>query len=325
MSKETLKKLQQPTMALIGSFYPMDEDVKSFFTDMLSIYEQNPTQETANMLFDKVMGKETPEEKKMWIREKASLVPLPLRQKTAERYIDHQESVPKGVPTSGNVLVGLNVVSRADKEALMEAQAAARILNHLVHPEEVRLTNELFSKDADGRLSEARPYLDKPFSTKIQRLEHLSAILAGYDIIQRPYAEVQKKVGDTFGYVCPEIKEAKKELEEAAVSTLYRVAKCLSPSSGKVAEEIRDLAKSYPWEETGKEYSTKEITRTMTDILPPLFLWHAPHLNKGKVNLCEDSYTPEERTLAEGLIKKRIKQIQENPETLSHRRTQAEK
>ena len=127
----TLEKLQQPTMALIGSFYSMNDDVRSFFVDMLSIYEQEPTQEVANMLFDKVMGKESPEEKKKWIREKASTVPLPLRKRTAEKYIGEKQAVPKGIPTSGNVLVGLNIVSRADKEALMEAQAAARILNHL--------------------------------------------------------------------------------------------------------------------------------------------------------------------------------------------------
>ena len=319
----TLEKLQQPTMALIGSFYPMSDDVKSFFIDMLSIYEQNPTQETANMLFDKVMGKERPEEKKMWIREKASLVPLPLRQKTAEKYIDHKESVPKGVPTSGNVLVGLNIVSRADKEALMEAQAAARILNHLEHPETVNLSNELFSKDADGNLGEARPYLDKPFSTKIQRLEHLSAILAGFDVVQRPYAEVQKNAGDSLGLACPDIGEAKKELKNAAVSTLYQVAKTLSAGSENVAAEIGELAKSYGPEET--EYSTKQIEQTMTEILPAMFLWHAPHLDKGKINLCEDSYTPEEKTLAAGLIKKRIRQVQGNPEALSHGRVQQQK
>ena len=318
----TLEKLQQPTMALIGSFYPMSDDVKSFFVDMLSIYEQNPTQETANILFDKVMGRETPEEKKMWIREKASLVPLPLRKKTAEKYIDHKESVPKGVPTSGNVLVGLNIVSRADKEALMEAQAAARILNHLEHPETVNLSNELFGRDADGNLSEARPYLDKPFSTKIQRLEHLSAILAGFDVIQRPYAQVQEKAGDSMGLACPDIEKAKKELKDAAVSTLYQVARTLSEGSKNAAEEIGTLAKSYGSE---AEYSTKQIAQTMTEILPAMFLWHAPHLNKGKVNLCEDSYTPEEKALAEGLIRKRIRQVQENPETLAREHAQQQK
>ena len=319
----TLEKLQQPTMALIGSFYPMSDDVKSFFVDMLSIYEQNPTQETANMLFDKVMGKETPEEKKMWIREKASLVPLPLRQKTAEKYIDHKESVPKGVPTSGNVLVGLNIVSRTDKEALMEAQAAARILNHLAHPESIQLTNELFAKDDAGNLGEARPYLDKPFSTKIQRLEHLSAILVGFDVVQRPYAEIQKKSGDVMGLVCPDIGEAKKEMKNAAVATLYQVSKVLSADSKNVAEEIGILAKSHGPEVT--EYSTKQVARTMTEILPALFLWHAPHLNKGKVNLCEDSYTAEEKSLVENLIKKRIRQVQENPETLTRGQAQQQK
>lgn len=66
---------------------------------------------------------------------------------------------------------------------------------------------------------------------------------------------------------------------------------------------------SAPREEV-KDWSFEEISRGMNEILPCLFTWHAPHLDKSKVNPCEDSYTASERQLVENLVQKRTRQVQ---------------
>ena len=40
---QTFENLQKPTMERISSFYKMPKDVKSFFANMMAVYETNPT------------------------------------------------------------------------------------------------------------------------------------------------------------------------------------------------------------------------------------------------------------------------------------------
>ena len=323
MPYNTLQKLQQPTFSLIESFYPMPPDVQSTFITMLSLYEQNPTSDNANLLFDKVMGRDTPEAKKEWFSERAHMVTLLYRARIEEKYLNNKAPVPKGLPTSGNLLVGLGVVSRSDKDLLMDAQAAARILDHIESPNHVRLSQELFTTDSNGQPTEARSYLDKPFSTPIQRMEHLCAIMAGYAVVQGPYQKVASN-SDGLSTV-PDIKPTIEEFQKAAIDTLYRVSEKLSPASQKVAAEVRKLASAYAPAEDVKDWSFEKISHGVQDILPSLFTWHGPHLDKSKTNLCEDSYTDQERELVENMIKKRITQIQTGLSQTRQKDKEAEK
>lgn len=307
--QETLQKLRQPTFTLIGSFYSIPEEIQNIFVDMLAIYEKNPTSDTAALLFDKVMGKETPSERKEWFKQQSALISADFKREIKTKYIQNKSPVPKGIPTSGNLLVGFGCVSRSDKDALMEAQAAARILFHWEHPKQVSLTAELFNKDKDGQLSEARPYLDKPFSTSIQRLEHLSAVWAGFYIVQQPYQKVSETRGSGFGTFIPDIKAVAEEFQKAAVFTLYQAATKLSKNSENVAQQIKQAAIAFSTESKAKDWSFNQIEHQTQGMLPCLFSWHAPHLSRAKVNPCEDSYTAEEKNLVQKMIQKRINQI----------------
>ena len=235
MPHDTLQNLQQPTFSLISSFYPMPPDVQDMFVTMLALYEQNPTPDNANFLFDKVMGKESPEAKKQFFCDQAHQVSLMKRRYVEKKYIQDKTAVPKGLPASGNFLVGFGVVSRADKDLLMDAQAAARILGHIENPNRIRLSQELFTTDPAGQVQEARSYLDKPFSTPIQRMEHLCAIMAGYQIVQEPYARVAAK-NPEMSYI-PDVVTPLTEFQKAAIDTLYQVSEKLSPASGAVAKK----------------------------------------------------------------------------------------
>jgi len=308
MKADTLNKLQQPTFSLIASFYPMPDEIQSHFVTMLALYERHPTPDHAAFLFDKVTGKETPEEKKQWFSQQESALTLQEREEVTIKYITNRGAVPKGLPTSGNMLVGLGVVSRADKDQLMEAQAAARILRHLEMPDQIHLSQELFAKDGNGQIAEARAYLDKPFSTPIQRLEHLCAIMAGYQVIQSPYRQAAERAGNLA--TDPDIQPALTEFHKAALATLYRVSDKLSAASQPVAAQIREVAEAYLPREEVQDWSLKPIAAGMKEILPCLFTWHAPHLDKSKVNPCEDSYSPAERELVTNLIQKRLTQVQ---------------
>ncbi len=129
--QQTFDNLQKPTISLISSFYPMSEGIRKIFSDMMTIYETKSTEKTAKMLSDKIMEKENVETKKQWIKDEVEKIPPINRVNAKKKYIDEQQAVPKGVPTSNMFLVGLDVVSKAEKDALMEAQAAARIISHI--------------------------------------------------------------------------------------------------------------------------------------------------------------------------------------------------
>lgn len=251
MYQDIFYKLQQPTMALIRSLYQLPADIKNLFIDMMAIYEQNPTEETGKILFDKVTGPESPEEKKAWFIEKAKNVPLEIRHQVEKEYIQYQKAVPKGLPTSDILLVGMEIIKRSDQNALMNAQAAARILNNIEHPENIKLINELFNEDKKGNLSEARTYLNKSFSTQIQQLEHLSAILVGW--------RNQKTREDL------DMAPVYRELTKVAVLTFYQVADVLSDKS--IASEIRNLAASYAPREDVETWSIKPIIDIFKEVL----------------------------------------------------------
>ena len=197
--------LQKPTMSLIAGFYDIPKDVSDFFADMMAVYEADPTEETAKMIWDQVSSRDKAEDKRKWLAEKVSSVPPAVRAAARKKYLDERVSVPKGVPASGQLLTFLDVVPRAEKDILMDAQAAARIIRAMEKPyrtfkegEEVcsavkgqvkyrasdlggqtelpaGKNDAKYYKMPDGSFENA--FLDKPFATSIQRLAHVADIL----------------------------------------------------------------------------------------------------------------------------------------------------
>ena len=131
----TFENLQKPTMSLIGSFYEMPTKLMGVFASMMAIYEADPTPQTAKKISDIVMGKESAGVKQARILGYAAKVPADIRAIAKKKYIDEKQSVPAGMPTSGMFLVGFEVISSEEKEALMDAQAACRLLNKTLNPQ----------------------------------------------------------------------------------------------------------------------------------------------------------------------------------------------
>ncbi len=346
--QKTFEDLQKPTMALIGSFYEMPAQVKGIFEDVMAIYEANPTEENAKALSDKIMGRDSAEDKKKWIKETVAAVSPMTRSAAKKKYIDAQQAVPKGVPTSGMLLCGLDFVSKAEKDALMEAQAAARLISHVdVLDKYAPKTNY---QNADGSFENA--FLDKPFATKMQRLEHLVNALVNDDYTQiDDSANEDNKYlrdGDPYlaeeNYIIPRLKAYCQEdifLQKArneALGTLRNVAKKLEKTNSTGAERIAnladamDVAKGVDVEKSLSEFAKIEsfygnILKTVS--LSPSFGWPTGLkavqdlnedltrlLNVRKVMvepLTKEDYAAMEKQVAgrpiEGLVKHRVGQI----------------
>ena len=253
-TKKTFEDLQKPTMALIASFYKMPAEVKGIFSDVMAIYEANPTEETAKILSDTIMGRTSVEDKKAWIKENVAMVSPAVRAAAKKKYIDEQQSVPKGVPTSGMMLVGLDIVSRAEKDALMEAQAVARLISHvdLLHDYQPKTSYQ----NADGSFE--KDFLDKPFATRMQRLEHLVDVVVNDQYTQEEeYIDEYWKTRSsgepmlsTENCTIPSVKSFCQRnvfLQKArneALNTLGRVAQTLEKTNPEAAKRISDMTDS---------------------------------------------------------------------------------
>lgn len=238
--KKTFQNLQKPTMSLIASFYESPEEIKNVFADMMAIYEANPTEETAKALSDKVMGRENIKDKKDWIQHAVASISPSIRIEAKKKYIDEQRAVPKGVPTSGMLLGGFDVVSRVEKDTLMEAQAAARLISHINVLDKYQPKTNYQNEDGSFENS----FLDKPFATRMQRLEHIvnSVVNDIYTAVKE-----QSNMADDEG-VCQETKRLCREnvffqkANNEAVKTLYDCASKLKDKAPEVSEKLGVLA-----------------------------------------------------------------------------------
>lgn len=239
-TEKTFQDLQKPTMALIASFYEMPSDVQSLFSDMMTVYENNPTEDNARLLTNKIMGNESIESKKNWIKEQSEKLSLIVRAEVKKKYIENQNPVPKGVPTSGMLLVGLDIVSKSEKDMLMEAQAAARLISHVdvLHDYQSK-TNY---KNPDGSFE--KEFLDKPFATRIQRLEHIVDAVVNDMYVQKHSSE---KAGTSKE---DRVQEVKKECQKnaflqkaksEALETLKIVAQSMNERNTGIAQKIGNL------------------------------------------------------------------------------------
>ena len=133
--KETFKNLQKPAISLIDSYYSMPASLKETFVSMMAVYEANPTAETAKKMSDVLMANESRGVKQARIKAYAAKVPAAIRASSEKKYLYEKQSVPAGMPSSGDFLVGMGVISAEEKDALMDAQAACRLLNNTLNPQ----------------------------------------------------------------------------------------------------------------------------------------------------------------------------------------------
>jgi hypothetical protein len=231
--KETFEALQQPTMSLIGSFYEMSPEIKSFFVNMLTVYEANPNEETAKLLSDKVMDRnESQTEKINWMKRQAFHVDSAVRHQVKSAYLDNMHAVPKGVPSSGMVLSGLGVVSRSEKDLLMDAQAVARVLANLDFPQQFNDPNKI------EKVLNPAPFLDAPYASEAQRIEDLSKLYIVAQSSQSVSHQYNKEIAD--------------DITQSELSNFFRgyALKTLSTVSAKLenknlSHQILDFAKAY--------------------------------------------------------------------------------
>lgn len=250
--QETFKNLQKPTMELISSFYKMPKDVKSFFANMMAVYEANPTKETADALFDKVMGKESSDAKEAWMAEQVKKVPLSTRKSAVRKYLTQMQAVPKGVPASGMVMTGLGVISREEKDILMEMQASARLISHVDVLDNYKPKTNY--QNEDGSFENA--FLDKPFATRIQRMEHLvNAVVNDIYTFEEEHRIHLNETGiehrdpyldesftkDSTKFNCERDVFLQKARNEA-IDTLNANALKLKKANPKLAEQVTSLA-----------------------------------------------------------------------------------
>ena len=165
--QKEFERFQQPTMSLIGSYYEMPEEIKGIFISLLAAYEMKPTAENAKMLSDLVMGHEAASVKKARLRAYGAKAPTNIRAEVKKKYLDELNSVPYGVPTSGMMLVGLGIVSKEEKNFLMDIQSACRLLEDTLNPQREKGFEK---KEQDY---EKPSFLDQPVATKMQRLENM--------------------------------------------------------------------------------------------------------------------------------------------------------
>ncbi len=265
--EETLKKLQQPTMALIGSFYPMSEELQADFVKMVAIYEKNPTADNAKAISDKIMSRDSAADKKAWLAEQAADISPIKRAQLHKKHIEEKQPVPKGILASGMFMTGMDVVSRGEKNALMDAQAAARILALTMEkandncPKDAFVDNcSDFSKDAAQKATEM---MAKPFMTEIQRVEHLLKLMSSKYSAENEIYSSHDYNGpwETYQYTFgghPFITKA----HNTAVVTLTKSAEVLKNTNPKAAEDIEALAQEIKQNEWPRD---KQSTLTMQD------------------------------------------------------------
>ena len=269
LSEEQLESffdLTRRTINLISLFYEtptgqMSVEMRELFINMMAIYEADPTKENAKKIYDVITkfdrygepsSKEaTAEYKKEWIKNTFESIPEAKRtealDKAKQKYIDGAQSVPDGIPPSGKLLNELGFVPETEKNLLMEAQAAVRILTHLEVLDDFKVKNSY--QKTNGTFEKA--HLDKTGEKapkKIQLLEHIvemsvNDIFTQYESRRESINKDQNK-----SYTVEDMKRFTRDacktnvlLQKArneALATLERCAKEFKEKNPKASERI---------------------------------------------------------------------------------------
>ncbi|MBR7158867.1 MAG: hypothetical protein IKD08_04220 [Alphaproteobacteria bacterium] len=264
MSNTVYQDLQKPTFELLGSFYSMPPEVENAYVQSLALYESQLV--SAKEIKEVLMGRDSKEAKLAWLTEKSKLLPHSQLAPTKEKYIARMESAPKDMLSSGQLISFLDIVPRRIKDAFLECQASARILALLANPEKVKLGSELYVTDknnspvfTEGKVAFARPHLDKPFATPIQKAEHVVALLgAKIDVL------------DGAG------KEFLNGFKYDAVATLKQNAAIIAAHNPEAAAKISAFAATYNQGDKSSLKGAKQVLQQaasdtqLADIYPAL-------------------------------------------------------
>ena len=318
-NKQTLNDLNLPTMSLIEKFCNTPEGVKIFFAEMLSVYENNPTPENLQLIAEKIKSRESREEKQAWLKEQTKNIDNKVKTATLEKYIKQKNPVPKGLPTSGELLSFLDYVPRQAKDEFMEVQAAGRILSHLENgnPD---LKKTLVALDEQGKPKEAKDFLNKPFATEIQRMEQIADFLSAYKsnqtqihINQRHEESLANLAGVEFTSPEVDIEKALEECKKMALQTLALSAQKLETSYPEASQKLSDLVASYgEYDKSPVKYGV--ISKTANNAIQNSIDFYGKEIKYADMPPVETdkSFSQDEATVAKETIKKRTSQIQQN-------------
>ncbi len=310
--QQTLRDLQLPTMSLVEKFCETPDEVKMFFAEMMAIYEENPTPENIQRIADKIKSRESRTDKQNWLKQELSSVSLDAQTRASEKYIKQKNSVPQGMPTSGELLSYLDYVPRAVKDELLNAQAAGRILAHIMAPNQ-NLKATIIAQDVNGAPKEAKDFLNKPFSTPIQRAEQTADFLASFAYHQ---AEIEASKHHDASLAPQEetnvsVEAALQEYQKFALQTISATAQKLTATYPNAAEKLNNLANSYGETSSGA-VNFALIAQAATYGAKTASAYYgtkitSPNLPAQKTEL---SFSPQEAEILLNTIKKRNFQIQ---------------
>lgn len=310
--QQTLRDLQLPTMSLVEKFCETPDEVKVFFAEMMAIYEENPTPENAQRIADKIKSRESRADKQAWLKQELSSVSADAKSQASEKYIKQKNSVPQGMPTSGELLSYLDYVPRAVKDELLNAQAAGRILAHIMAPNQ-NLKATIIAQDVNGAPKEAKDFLNKPFSTPIQRAEQTADFLASFAYHQ---AEIEASKRHDASLAPKEdknvsIEAALQECQKFALQTISATAQKLAATHPNAAQRLNNLADSYG-ENTSGTVNFALIAQAATYGAKTAAAYYGAKITSPNlpVQKTELSFTPQETEILLETIKKRNFQIQ---------------
>lgn len=318
---QTLNDLQLPTMSLVEKFCDTPEEVKTFFAGMLAVYENNPTQDNLKRIADKIKSRDSREQKQVWLQEELKSVNNNVKYKTAEKYIKQKNSVPNGMPSSGELLTFLDYVPRHVKDELLNAQAAARILSHLqANNKDIKAT--LICYDEQNNPLEAKSFLNKPFASTIQRMEQITDFLCAYKNNETELG-ICKKHNDMLEAIylgkdnisSPEINinGALNECQKLAIQTLQNSAKNISQAYPNASKRLADLAESYnKTDNSPVNYAL--VAHTAKDALNDSAAYFGTIISGADmpVSKTQDSFSSQEVVIAQKILSNRLEQINLN-------------
>ncbi|MBE6450158.1 MAG: hypothetical protein E7013_05700 [Alphaproteobacteria bacterium] len=170
--EETFENLKKPTFSLVESYYSMPSDLKKIFVGILAVYEANPTTESIKKIKSLLYSNDGIAVKKARLLAFTAKIPLKIRAFAEKKYLGNQHPVPAGMPTSGEILSVFGVISDKEKEHLMNAQAAVRILDNFQNFEQFIGNSSQSEEEKYGVVLNS----SRTLKTPVQKMEDLSRL-----------------------------------------------------------------------------------------------------------------------------------------------------
>ena len=315
--QQTLNDLQLPTISLIEKFCQTPPEVKDYFMGVLSVYENNPTQDTINKINEVVKAPTSRDAKMQWLKKELKIVPPSVIKTVKHKYIEPKAPIPVGLPRSGELMTFLDYVSKNTKDSLIDAQAAARILSHIDNGK-YDIKSTLIYTDSNGEIKEQKEYLNKPFATPIQRVEQLTEFLSSYKVNEENMLFAKKHDDMLYNLIdkdnmtpIPQIDIALEECKKMALTTLTRTAENISVDYPQAAQRISSLANAYGGDKNSLA-DINLISQTVKNAAKISTLYYGAEFVSADSPISEGikSFSKEEAELFQTIINKRLNKIQ---------------